>query len=175
VKKCNCWAGILGAVRMTTKLLMAGARWQETTPRYTKFAAQHKGETTMFEKASRLKLRFPTAVGSLTVEDLWDLPLTSNRTVSLDDIARALHQELKNSEETSFVVKTSNLNERLQLEFDVVKHIIDVKLAEEEAARTRAANREKKQRLQALIAEKQDESLKASSVEELQSMVEALD
>lgn len=128
----------------------------------------------MFEKAVRMKLRFETAVGFLTVEDLWDLPLSSTRYASLDDVARGLHRELKEAEETSFVVKTSAADERLQLAFDVVKHVIDVKLAEVEAEKTRAENKARKQKLLSLIAEKQDESLKASSVEELQAMVEAL-
>ena len=59
----------------------------------------------MFEQASRLKLRFTTARGSLSVEDLWDLPLTSTTgKPNLDDIAKSLNRELRaTSEETSFV------------------------------------------------------------------------
>lgn len=128
----------------------------------------------MFEKAARFKLRFETPLGNLSVEDLWDLPLTSNRNVSLDDVARNLHRSIKEAEEESFVVKATSANEKLQLGFDIVKHIIEVRLAENEAEKTKAENKAKKQKLLSLIADKQDESLKASSVEELQAMVEAL-
>ena len=38
----------------------------------------------MFEQAARLKLRFETSRGLLSVEDLWDLPLTSARGASLE-------------------------------------------------------------------------------------------
>lgn len=128
----------------------------------------------MFEKASRMKLRFDTAVGAITVEDLWDLPLTSNRTTSLDDVARSLHQQIKDETEVSFVTTASTASAKLQLGFDIVKHIIDVRLAEREAETLRAQNREKKQKLLSLIAEKEDEGLKQSSVEELRAMAEAL-
>jgi hypothetical protein len=128
----------------------------------------------IFERATRLGLRFDTVRGVLTTEDLWTMPLASSNGFDLDAIARGLHRRLKDAEEVSFVVKTSNVSVTDELAFEVVKHVIDVKLAEQEASKTRAANREKKRRLQELIAEKQDESLKASSVEELQAMVEAL-
>jgi hypothetical protein len=128
----------------------------------------------IFERATRLKLRFDTSRGFLTTEDLWGMPLTSGNGFDLDAIARGLHRRLKDAEEVSFVVKTSGAASSDELAFEVVKHVIETKLAEQEAAKMRAANREKKQKLLSLIAEKQDESLKASSVEELQAMVEAL-
>lgn len=127
-----------------------------------------------FEQASRLKLRFSANVGLITAEDLWDLPLTSTRGDSLDAIARAIHRELKSSEEESFVVKATNTNKLAQLAFDIVMHVIDVKIADTEAAKIKAANKARKQQLLDLIADKQDESLKAMSAEELQAMVEAL-
>jgi len=131
-----------------------------------------------FEKAARMKLRFDTAKGQLSVEELWDLPLESERGVSLDGLAVALHQKIKNGAEVSFVRKDSAKSveyEVAQLKFDIVKHIIDVRVAENEAAARSRANRAQKQKIMELIAQKQDESLAGKSVEELMAMVEQLD
>ena len=128
----------------------------------------------LFEKASRLKLRFATALGSLTVEDLWELPLTSIRQPSLDDVAKSLNRAIKEAQEESFVVEASTASVKLQLGFDIVKHVIDVRKAEDEVHALKVLNKQKKQKLLSLIAEKKDEQLKGSSVEELQAMVEAL-
>jgi len=110
----------------------------------------------MFEKATRQKLRFQTDKGLLSVEDLWDLPLTSQHgRTNLDDIARGLHGQLKNSNDVSFVVKERKSNESVQLAFDIVKHIIDVKLVERDAAQLAATTKEKKQQIMQLIANKE--------------------
>lgn len=46
--------------------------------------------TDIFEIASRRKYRFPSAIGELTVEQLWDLPLTDpKRGATLDNVAKA--------------------------------------------------------------------------------------
>ena len=129
----------------------------------------------MFQQASRLKLRFDTPKGQLAVEDLWDLPLTSSSPskACLDDLARALHQATKN-ESVSFVTKTEPVNELQKLRFDIVLHIINTRLAENEAAATARTNREKKQQIMALIDQKQNEALGALSVEDLRKMVESL-
>lgn len=127
-----------------------------------------------FEKASRLKVRFDTARGFLTTEDLWDLPLTSARGPNLNDIAKNLNKELKSSGEEDFVTKSNKADEVLQLKFDLVKHVIDVRLAENAEARALADKKAKKERLLELIAKKQDASLEAKSLEELQEMVAGL-
>ena len=117
----------------------------------------------MFEKASRLKLKFDTSKGQISVEDLWDLPLTGN--VSLDNIAISLDRQLKAREGVvSFVKPVEAKVNELQLKFDVVKHIIDVKKADNAAiadARERAA---KKARILEIIAKKQDASLENASI-----------
>ncbi len=127
----------------------------------------------MFEKASRLKIRFETTRGALTVEDLWDLPLT-NGGLNLDRIAVALSREIKSQDTESFVVQETRKNEVLQLKFDIVKHVIDVKLAERAADKATADVKAKKDRILEIIAHKQDEALAGSSLEELQQMVSAL-
>ena len=129
----------------------------------------------MFEKASRQKLRFETAKGCLSAEDLWELPLTSNTgKINLDDIARALHSKLKNSEDVSFVVKERKSDESVQLAFDIVKHIIEVKLVERDAASLAASNKAKKQELMALISSKEQSALAELPIDELRKMVEAM-
>ena len=128
----------------------------------------------MFEKASRMKLRFVTASGLVTVEDLWDMPLIHANRLNLDDIARALHRQLKSMDDVSFVNPDQEVDETLQLKFDIVKHIIDVRVAENKAVLTARANREKKQKLLEIISQKENEGLMNTSLDELRKMAESL-
>jgi hypothetical protein len=133
----------------------------------------------MFEKAARLKLRFDSpAGGQLSVEDLWDLPLTSSavtrKVPNLDDLAIQLDKQLKETTTTSFVKKSSKTNEVTKLKFDVVLKVIEVKQAEAELAETKRSNAEKKQKLLEIVARKQDAALEGKSLEELQKELEAL-
>lgn len=130
----------------------------------------------MFEKASRLGLRFETHKGLLTVEDLWNLPLTSIRhdRANLDDIAVGLFRQLKESDTESFVKKAAKKDDTVQLAFDIVKHIIDVRIAEDEAAAIAKANAEKKRRILEIIAHKEDEQLTGLSLDDLKAMVQTL-
>ena len=126
----------------------------------------------IFEQATRSKLRFSTAKGMLTVEDLWDLPLVSKSgaQVNLDDLARVAYKEMEESACQSFVQKASKISETAKLRFDIIKHIIDVKLAERDAAIERSEKAVKKQRILELIATKEEESLAGKSLEELQKL-----
>lgn len=131
----------------------------------------------MFEKASRLKLRFATIGGNFSVEDLWDLPLLSlarDSRVSLDNLAKILNREVKDSEEGSFVVKKSGKDAILSLKFDIVKHVISVKLADAEANEKAEEVRAKKQRILEIMSDKADESLKSKSTDELKKILDEL-
>lgn len=129
----------------------------------------------MFEKASRLKLRFDTNKGQLTVDDLWDLPLTSQTgKANLDDVARSLHRQLKNDDNVSFVETNRRSDETIQLKFDIVRHIIDVRLAEMKAASEARTIAQQKQMIMELIADKKVESLKSLSVEELENKLKEI-
>ena len=128
----------------------------------------------MFEKAARLKLRFSTGKGMVSVEDLWDLPLTSANGASLDDTARTLHNVLKTEEEVSFVNPSEKKNDLLKLQFDIVLHIIKVR-QEENAARLAAKEKKAKtQQILALIADKENSELASKSKDELQKMLEEM-
>jgi hypothetical protein len=129
----------------------------------------------MFEKAARLKLRFDTPGGALSAEDLWDLPLTSTRgRANLDDIARGLHKQLKSGDDVSFVIPEQKSDETIQLKFDLIKHVIDTRLVENRAALEAKDRAEKKQKILAIMADKQDEGLRNMSLEELQGLVASM-
>lgn len=131
----------------------------------------------IFMLAARQKLRFDTPVGPLSVEDLWDLPLTSTARgrANLDEIAISLDQQVKTVGETkSFVNNATKVNEALRLKFEVVKAIIDVRREERDAAEIKQVNADKKRRILELIANKQDEELAGKSVDELKELVGSL-
>lgn len=125
----------------------------------------------IFEQASRQALRFDSTVGDLITEQLWDLPLISRSgRPSLDSIARAVHMELKDLDEVSFVEsKPDPRKEDLELQLDILKHIIAVKKADNEAALKRAEDAERRQRLLAALSSKQDAALTAMSEDEIKA------
>jgi hypothetical protein len=126
--------------------------------------------TNMFEKAVRSKLRFDSKVGanSLSVEDLWDLPLKSKNGLSLDSVAKTVHQKIKEEQEESFVDERSTENEILNLKMDLVKHVITVKKEEEKAKRDAAENKAMREQYDRLIAQKKNKELEDLSIEELE-------
>lgn len=129
----------------------------------------------IFEQATRQKLRFNTQKGLLSVEDLWDLPLSSHTgRANLDDIARNLDTELKASASASFVSPDTTKNDRVQLMFDLVIHVINTKIAEQKASQEAAVIREKKQKIMAIIEQKQDAALSAASLDDLHAMLDSL-
>lgn len=129
----------------------------------------------MFEKASRTKLRFQTTNGALTVEDLWEIPLTSTvGKVNLDDVARALHKQLKSGDDVSFVDTAKKSDPVVQLKFDIVKHVIEVRLAENAAKVDAKAKAEKRQLIMSLMAEKSADALKGKSLAELQAELDSI-
>lgn len=127
-------------------------------------------EMNIFEQASRQKLRLPSVKGLLTAENLWDLPLQSKSGFDLDTVAKTVNSELKAQAEESFV--STNVNPQkavLELALEVVKHVIAVRMDENEKARQRAKLLEERQKLIGLLANKQDEALKGLSEEQLKA------
>lgn len=129
----------------------------------------------IFEKAARRKLRFETPQGHVSAEDLWDLPLTSRSgRANLDDVARGLHKQLRSGDDVSFVNKEQKSDDTVQLGFDIVKHVIDVRLAEAEETNQKQAKAAKKQFLLSILADKQSDAFKNMSEEDLQKAIAEL-
>jgi DNA gyrase/topoisomerase IV subunit A len=128
----------------------------------------------LFEYATRNKLRFMSVKGELTLEQLWDVPLRSRDDFNLNAVAKVANMA-KEAIEVSYVETTkTEANVRLETALEVVKYIIDVKLADEALAKKRAENKIEKEKLLAILAEKQDGKLSALSEAELKKRIAAL-
>ena len=125
----------------------------------------------MFEKATRRKYRFESTKGFLNTEDLWDLPLTSPQTTSLDDIAKALNRQLKELATESFVELKIDNDDCLETKFEIVKHIIKVRLEEIEATKLAIQTRQSNDEIRTLIHNKKNAARAELSVEELEKMI----
>ena len=123
----------------------------------------------IFEYATRNKVRFSFR-GLISVEDLWDLSLTN-----LDSIYKELNKQSKQSEEESLLNIKTQEDELLNVQIEIVKHIVSVKLAEKEAREKASAKKVQKQKIMSIIAAKQDEALQNSSIDDLQKMLDELD
>ena len=130
----------------------------------------------IFEYATRNKVRFQSTRGELTLEQLWDVPLRSRDDFNLNGVAKAANKALKDVSEESFV-ETAKTPEHVRLEtaLELVKWVIDAKLADEETAKKRADNKIEKEKLLGILAEKQAGKLSELSEKELQRRIAALD
>lgn len=130
----------------------------------------------IYEYAARNKIRFTSARGELSVEQLWDVPLRSNDDFNLNMVAKAANNAVKKINEENFVeAKRTSQHVRVETALEIVKHVIEVKLADEAAAKKRAENRVEKEKLLAILAEKQDGKLSELSEKELRRRIAALD
>ena len=128
----------------------------------------------MFEQATRKRIRFNTGIGILSVEDVWQLPLTNAKGTNLDSLAVQLQEELAAKSKTSFVNKAETKDEEAQLRFDIVVHIINVKLAERDEAAKITERREQRQRIMALIEQRENEAFNQKSLDELRAELDKL-
>jgi hypothetical protein len=127
-------------------------------------------ETTIFEKASRQKTRFSSSRGNLNTEDLWDLPVGE-----LDGIFKSMNAELRTKSEESLLGDQNDMvASELEMRVAIIRHIVHVKLVDAAAAEQEVARGQKKARIMAILADKQDEGLVAMSEEELSEMLEDL-
>lgn len=122
----------------------------------------------MFEVATRSKMRFPFK-GMISVEDLWDISVEN-----LDTIFKSLNSQLKQSQEESLLNKRTKHDTELDIQVEIVKYIVNVKLEEERVRLQTKEQKEKKQKIMEIIASKQDAYLQNKSLDELKNMLDEL-
>lgn len=122
----------------------------------------------MFEVAVRNKFRFPFK-GVISVEDLWDLSVQQ-----LDGIFKTLKSQEKKAQEESLLDIRTPEDEALKTKIDIIRHIVNVKLDEAKQAERAKENRDQKQKILGILAEKQDADLRSKTPEELQAMLNQL-
>lgn len=123
----------------------------------------------VFMNATRKKYRFSTAKGNLTTEQLWDLPLES-----LDEIWQKINATIEDTSRTSLLSVRSNKNVELTEKAEVVKAIVEYKLAAAEKADKARQTKAEKERILNIIAAKQEQELASMSIDELKKKLEAL-
>ena len=130
----------------------------------------------LFLKASREKFRFSSPKGPLTTEQLWELPLSSERTVSLDSLAIEINSELKTISEVSFVKTSPNKRRKLlEDQLEILKAVIEVKQAENAAAAKAVANKAERERLQGILAQRSVQAEESLSDEAIQKRLSELE
>lgn len=131
--------------------------------------------TDIFKQATKLKLRFSSVRGDLTVEDLWDLPLTSKSNLSLDGVGKPIQKALRESDEDSLVaIPTTSKNELNSLRLAIIKEIISVKQEENLIKQNQAAIESQKALLKQALASKKVDEINSLSVEEIEKRLASM-
>jgi len=124
----------------------------------------------MFEKASKMKLRFQSSKGLLMVEDLWDLSLEE-----LDSIFKTLNSKLKVAQQESLLDTKSKEDKKVDLQIEIIKFIVEAKKKEKSEKLSAVKRKEERQKLLELAARKRDASLEVLTLEEIQKKLDAID
>lgn len=130
----------------------------------------------LFLQATRRKLRFPTSVGNVDVERLWELPLTANGEKSnLNSTAKTLSAQIRLMGEENFVASepTPALTE-LNLKLEIVKFIIATKLDEQRVRNEQLARAQEKSVLLDILHRKEMQELENMSKEDILKRVNSL-
>lgn len=133
----------------------------------------------LFRKAIENKWRFSVPGRNvLSLEELYDLPLSGNNGTNLDTVANVINNQLQAKRgKVSFVTNnTQNDREVAELEdkLELVKDVIQVKLERNVARQEQVAKASEKAMLESLLAQKQAEALKNLSEEEIRKRLAEL-
>ena len=124
----------------------------------------------LFEAASREKLRFKVSNGVVSAEDLWEYSLTT-----LDDIGMNIQKKLKETSGESLIPTRTTVDKTDVLRLEIIKHIITVKLIENERKKAAKERAEKRAELKELIGKKIRNAQEEKSIDELERELALLD
>lgn len=132
--------------------------------------------TDIYKYAAQTGIRFPSIRGDLVLEQLFDLPLSSKSGFDLDSVAKEINGALKACGEESFVSTMNNPRQKpLEIALEVVKDVIATKQAVNAAALAKTHKAEERRKILDAINNKKDQQLSASSLEDLEKQLAALD
>lgn len=120
----------------------------------------------IYKEATKQKLRF-NYKGSITVEDLWDLDLST-----LDGMYKILNVELSTITGASLLPcnKSDEAVSKLELQLAIISDIVNTKLADKAAHIKTAEDRATRDYINQMIEQKRREQLSELSIEELEKM-----
>lgn len=132
----------------------------------------------VFLEATRLGLRFETENHTnLTVEQLWQLPLTTTRSnqSSLDGAGKVVKKALREQEDDGIVTTGNNaVKAELELKLAVLVAIVDYKQAENKAKLEAVGKQSEKAQLQGILATKKAAALENLSEAEIEERLRKL-
>lgn len=133
-------------------------------------------EINLLQIAAIKKYRFPSVIGDLTIEDLYQLPLvqpTGLRYVkaNLDDVARAINTQLKAMGEESFVAQKNPTTDDLVNKLEIVKLVIAYRQDQMAKATEQARRRQQRETIKQALAEAEARDINSKSVDELKQML----
>ena len=124
----------------------------------------------MYKESSKMKLRFATVKGNLSVEDLWDLSLTA-----LDKMAVAIDEQISKNPKKSFISESTPEDKVSKLKLDILKDIINTKLEEKAKKDSEKQKISERNKLLEILAKKEEASLENLSIEELKKKIAELE
>lgn len=119
----------------------------------------------IFEVALRMKFRFNFR-GLISVEDLWTLSVEE-----LDLIYRDLSSHKRKEAEDSLLDIRSVESFEIDTKIEIIKHIVKVKMDEADQKVSAKLNQDRKDKIKAILANKEDQALENLSEEELRDML----
>lgn len=120
----------------------------------------------MYKKASKLKLRFQTTKGQLSVEQLWSLPM-ADLVVAIKTAKKVIDINT-GDDELSFLDENKKTDEKAVLTFNILKDIYLTRMEEMEAKRKAKETKAQNEEILSIIHER---TLKEKSVEELEALL----